>query len=96
MDLLEKLAEAKIQDWIRRGRPRPQGITEALDGRTIESTLLGEIIALRQSARAEEDETARRHLLEEARKRETRLFVLLESSGRPLTARAWAARLQSM
>lgn len=94
MGIFDRLAEARIQDWTRRGRPHPKEVTEDLKGGTLESQLLGEIIALRQGAKAEPDDKARAHLLAEARRREIQLFVLLERSGRPLAAKTLAERLQ--
>lgn len=94
--LFDRLAEARIQDWIRRGRPHPKELATDLQGTSLEAQLLGEILALRQSASTEDRPDARAHLLREASKRQTQLFVLLERSGRPLAAKALADRLQAL
>lgn len=96
MGIFDQLAEARIQDWIRRGRPHPEGVRGHVDGGSLEAQLLGEIIALRESARDEADDELRAHLLKEAGKREVQLFVLLERSGRPLAAKQLAERLQQI
>lgn len=96
MGLFDQLAEARIQDWIRRGRPHAEQAEPFVDGGALEAQLFGEIIALGQAARAEPDDRARMRLLEEARKRQLQLSVLLESTGRPLAAQALAERLQKL
>ncbi|MDD9942712.1 MAG: hypothetical protein OXU20_16855 [Myxococcales bacterium] len=96
MGIFDQLAEARIQDWIRRGRPHPKEVADELQGATLEAQLLGEIIALRQGARAEQDPEARAHLFTQARSREVQLSVLLETSGRPLAAKALSERLQKI
>ena len=94
--MFEGLAEARIQDWIRRGRPHPPQVSAALHGGTLESQLLGEIVALRQSARVEPDNDLQSHLLGQARSRELQLLLLLERSGRPLAAKAMAELIQKI
>ena len=94
--MFEGLAEARIRDWIRRGRPYPPNLSEHLQAAPLESQLLGEIIALRQSAHGEPDSDARAHLLAESRRREIQLWVLLERSGRPLAAKALAETIQKI
>jgi len=96
MGLFDQLAEARIQDWIRRGRPHREAVEGFVDGGTLEAQLLGEVIALKQAARSEPDEAARMHLQQEARKRQLQLSVLLERSGRPLAARALEERLAKL
>jgi hypothetical protein len=60
--------------------------------RPLELQLLEEALALRAQARGASDEE-RPALLQRAREAETRLLVLLETSGRPLAARRMAELL---
>lgn len=104
MPLFETLAEARIQDWIRRGRPHNPALAGLLDGPSLEAQLLAEIGALRSAARlqtelqsgSETESETRQALLTASRKRELQLMVLLESSGRSLAARAIAERIAGM
>jgi hypothetical protein len=91
---LQSAGSVDIEPGNQRGPARVG--SEELQAATLESQLLGEIIALRQSARAESDPEARTHLLAQARTREVQLLVLLERSGRPLAARAMAESIQKI
>lgn len=62
----------------------------------MEAQLLGEVIALREAAAVEQDPAAGEHLRTTARNRELQLMLLLETSGRPLAARALAERLAAI
>lgn len=96
MGLFDQLAEARIQDWIRRGQPSPEGVADHVKDGSIEAQLLGEIIALRQAAREEERPDAAEHLRKEANSRQLQLILLLERDGRNLAAQAIAVRLAAL
>lgn len=89
----EKLAEARIREW--RAQPAGQRPTQVPLGpvRPLELQLLEESLELRAQARGASDAPERARLLQRAREAETRLLVLLESSGRPLAARRVAELL---
>lgn len=88
----EKLAEARIREW--QGRPPGQRPPAPPAGsvRPLELQLLEEALALRAQAGSASD-AERPGLLQRARAAETRLLVLLETSGRPLAARRMAELL---
>ena len=96
MAIFETLAEARIRDWQRRGRPHAETAVQDLGAGTLEGQLLSEIIALLESARDESDAGVREHLRDEARKRRIQLMVLLEKSGRALAAKAIEERLAAL
>ena len=79
----EKLAEARIQEWLQgdRDRPRPQG-----PPRPLETELLDQALELLREAFELPEGPARKATLRHASDVETRLLVLLETSGRPLAA----------
>lgn len=87
----EKLAEARIQEW--RARPAAErGSAPVAPVAPLELQLLAEVLELRALADAG-PEAERRRLAQRAHDAETRLMVLLESSGRPLAARRIAELL---
>ena len=97
---LHHLLEARIRDYHQRKakgelRPAPEG-GQAAGKQSLEGALLGEAQELRRQAESETREGAKAELLEQARRREIQLSVLLERSGRPLAARLLAERLASM
>jgi hypothetical protein len=89
----EKLAEARIRAW--QARPAGQRCAPAASGsgRPLELQLLEEALQLREQARATSDPAERSQLNQRSRQAETRLLVLLERTGRPLTARRFAELL---
>ncbi len=82
----EKLAEARIQEWLRRPpEDRPsRGADEPCV--PLETQLLDQALELAREARALPEGPDRKALLRQASAVETRLLILLESSGRPLAA----------
>jgi hypothetical protein len=91
-----QLVEARIRDFRARekaGETRPA--PETTEQGSLETALVAEIRALRASARAEKDAHRAQELRTRARSLETQLFVLLESTGRPLMAKVMADRLRS-
>ena len=94
MDPWSKLAEARIQEWMKRPeKDREAPLHEALTLAPLEVQLLEDARSLYAQARAadEADEAAR--LREAAAQIETRILVLLEESGRPLAAQQFARML---
>lgn len=81
---MDKLAEARIRDWVQRGRPRTG---HEVDVPSLETQLLQEIVDLRKKAKAALDPQERSEALGRARSLRTQLVVLLEQTGRPLAAR---------
>ncbi len=95
MSMFDKLAEARIRDWQRRGCPNRKQALDSCGGGNLESQLLQEIVALRAAAKKEADERVRAEVLEQARKLKVQLVVLLERTGRPLAARKIEGRLDT-
>lgn len=97
MDWLDSLVEARMRDWERRVRegtappaPEPSELAPGL-----EVALWREIVslhALADPASGEEREALSRR----AQARELQLWVLLESTGRPLAARRLQGQLARM
>jgi hypothetical protein len=87
MGIFDTLAEARIRDWQRRGRPMgAPGDGPVGAAGNLETQLLGEIVKLRAQARASRDPAEQKALRKHARDLKLQLMVLLESSGRPLAA----------
>ena len=86
MSSWEKLAEARIQEWLRApqpGRPRPTD-----DGLNVplETQLLDEALELAREVSELPEGPQRETTLRQGVAIETRLLILLERSGRPLAA----------
>jgi hypothetical protein len=81
----EKVAEARIQQWL--GRTLPDGPSRD-EGPTLplETRLLDEALELTRDAFELPEGPARTAALRRASEVETRLLILLETSGRPLAA----------
>jgi hypothetical protein len=82
----EKLAEARIQEWLR--RPAHDRPTRTHDGPIVplETQLLDEALELARDASELPDGPERKATLRRGVAIETRLLILLETSGRPLAA----------
>ena len=90
----ERIAEARVQEWLRRpakerDRPPTQGPVTPL-----EVQLLHDVLGLLEEARSCDDGTKAAGLRRQADAIQTRLMVVLEDSGRPLTAQHFAKVLQ--
>jgi len=82
----EKLAEARIREWLRRP-PEDRSPRRPDDPcAPLETQLLDQALELSREARELPDGPDRKALLRQASAVETRLLILLESSGRPLAA----------
>jgi hypothetical protein len=79
----EKFAEARIQEWLRRPRPRPTHEGPIV---TLETELLDEALELAREASELREGPQREATLRRGVAIETRLLILLERSGRPLAA----------
>ena len=90
----EQLAEARIQEWLRRPAGERGGApADALIDPPLEVQLLQEILGLYSEARAAKNPEAKAAALRRASSEETRLFILLEKAERPLAAQHLAAML---
>jgi hypothetical protein len=93
----DQLAEARIQEWLR--RPEPERRTPVGDGGDVpplEVQLLQDILQLYTEAVAAKSEAAKRDALKQAAEQESRLFIILERSDRPLAAQHFAGLLQKV
>ena len=88
----EKLAEARIQEWLARPAPAAPRDT-AGSAAPLEVQLLEEARDLYEQARSCADAAGARAMRERAATIETRIMVLLEESGRPLAAQRFAQML---
>lgn len=95
MNPFEILAEAKIRDWIARGRPAGNPLHDLSEG-SLEAQLLREIAALTAMAEQTAEAAERTALRRRARDLRTQLLVLLEKTGRPLAARRVEQMLEEM
>jgi hypothetical protein len=90
----DQLAEARIQEWLRRPEaeklPPPEGAGTVPP---LEVQLLQEILQLYSEALAAKSPAAKGAALRRASSEETRLFILLEKSERPLAAQHIAGLL---
>jgi hypothetical protein len=90
----EQLAEARIQEWLR--RPADQRGGSAADAGIdppLEVQLLQGILQLYSEAMAAKNAEAKAAALKRASSEETRLFILLEKAERPLAAQHLAGML---
>jgi len=94
MDPLDVLVEAQLRDWERRVRDgtAPAAPVATVSAEGLDAILWKEILALHEVA-ASLDPSAREAALARARDRETQLWVLLESTGRPRAAAQLQATL---
>jgi 23S rRNA pseudoU1915 N3-methylase RlmH len=91
MDPWTMLAEARMQEWLRRpAKERETAETEGLPVAPIEVQLVEDARALHAQARGARDPVEAARLRAEAAQIETRIMVLLEQSGRPLAAQQFA------
>ena len=89
----DQLAEARIQEWLHRpAAQRPSAADAGVDP-PLEVQLLQDILQLYTEALAAKSAAARSEALRRASQEETRLFILLEKSDRPLAAQHLAALL---
>ena len=89
----DRLAEARIQEWLHRpAGQRPTSADAGVDP-PLEVQLLQDILQLYTEAVAATNEAARSEALKRASQEETRLFILLEKSERPLAAQHLASLL---
>ena len=94
MDPWSKLAEARIQEWMKRPeKDREAARPEALALAPLEVQLLEDARALYAQARGTVDADEATRLRAAASRIETRILVLLEGSGRPLAAQQFARML---
>jgi len=97
MDAWKRLAEARIQEWLRQPvserqeASSPEGAVAPL-----ELQLLEDIVRLHAAAASAEDMEQANTLRQQAAALEMRLLVVLEASGRPLAARHFAKLLQEI
>ena len=82
----DKLAEARIQEWLRRSPE--QRLAQSHDGPIVplETQLLDEALELAREACELPEGPAKKTMMRRSMAVETRLLILLESSGRPLAA----------
>jgi len=93
----DTLAEARIQEWLR--RPEAEKLPPPGDGGTVpplEVQLLLDILQLYTEALAAKNAAAKSEALKRASQEETRLFILLEKSDRPLAAQHLASLLMQV
>ncbi len=96
MSASDKLAEARIQEWLR----RPEGDRSAAPVTTsgavpLELQLFQDALRLYEEAAATAEDTPRRALLQRAADLEVRMNIVLETSGRHLTANHLSDALQA-
>lgn len=97
MTAWERLAEARIREWMERQKSEPaSGPGSAAPVPLLELQLLEEIRKLHADAAAAREPAEAQALGRKAAALETRLLVLLESSGRPLAARHFEKLLQKL
>ncbi len=94
----EMLAEARIQEWLRRPdkeRQSPERASgmEALP--PMELQMVEEVLKLYKQAAETEDAAQKSERLKRAAEQEVRIFVLLEQAERPLAARHFAELLNN-
>lgn len=90
--MLERIAEARIREWLSRPIEERRRSTPSLEpGVPLEVQLMADTRALDALAAAAADPEERARLRKEADWLAIRAMVLLESQGRPLAARAFAA-----
>jgi hypothetical protein len=94
MDPWSKLAEARIQEWLKRPeKERAEAPREELTFAPLEVQLLDDARALYAKAREATDPLEQGRLRAAASRVETRILVILEESGRPLAAQEFARML---
>jgi hypothetical protein len=87
----EKLAEARIREWLARpAHDRPGAAIAGGPVLPLELQLLEDVLRLRDEAAACADPAESDALRRQATDLETRLLIVLESSGRPLAAQHFA------
>lgn len=87
MTASDKLAEARIQEWLRRPEgDRPAAPSTTIDALPLELQLFQDALRLYEAAAAVADDAPRRALLQRAAGLQVRMNIVLESSGRHLTA----------
>ena len=97
MSSWDELAEARIQEWLRRSEPeRPRAAADSGAVPPLEVQLLQEILDLYTEAVATTGSAAKGEALKRAAELETRLFIMLERSDRPLAAQHLAGLLQKV
>lgn len=95
MSAWDDLAEARIQEWLRRpAAERAKAFAPAgAAPPPLEIQLLQDALRILEEARDEADPAKKRELLRAAHEHETRLMVILENAGRPLVAQQFASVL---
>jgi hypothetical protein len=91
----ERLAEARIQEWLQRPPQQRSSGSREPEALSLEAQLLDETLGLARDAAAEPEGPRRRALERAGAAVETRLLILLESTGRPLAAQRVAELLAS-
>ena len=89
----EQLAEARIQEWLRRPAEQRGSPADAAIDPPLEVQLLQDVLQLYSEAMAATSAEAKAEALRRASSEETRLFILLEKSDRPLAAQHLASLL---
>ncbi len=94
MPAWEKLAEARIREWMQRPtKDRACALDNTLPVASLEVQLLEEIFQLYRTAAESTDASEAEALRKKASGLETRLLVTLENSERPLAAQYFATLL---
>jgi hypothetical protein len=90
----ERIVEARVQEWL--NRPAKERERPASEGPVapLEVQLLHDVLGLLEEARSCDDDAKAAGLRRQADAIQTRLMVVLEDSGRPLTAQHFARVLQ--
>jgi len=93
----QKLAEARIREWQRKpAAARDRGVQPEAAVTPLEMQLLEEVMRLHEMAAAAKEPATADALRRQATGVETRLLIVLESSGRPLAAQRFGALIQEM
>ena len=93
----QRLAEARIREWLQKPvQERDAGGSPAASVTPLELQLVEEIVRLHEAVAAAASPAQRDALRKDAASVETRLLVLLETSGRPLAAQHFGRLLQEI
>ncbi len=90
----ERIVEARVQEWLHRPAKERERVASEGPVAPLEVQLLQDALGLLEEARFCGDDVKAAELRKQADCVQTRLMVVLEESGRPLTAQHFARVLQ--